>query len=71
MDLNMKPILDERKCPAQAQICKAIPACPEGAIRYVHDEEAPLGGRIVFDYDDCNACGACIEACCGSAIKLN
>jgi Pyruvate/2-oxoacid:ferredoxin oxidoreductase delta subunit len=67
----MKPVLDERKCPAQGQICKAIPVCPEGAIMYVQDEEAPLGGRIVFDYGRCNACGACVEACCGSAIKLN
>ena len=67
----MKPVLNERKCPAQGQICKAIPACPEGAISYIQDDDLPLGGRIAFDYDRCNNCGACVEACCGSAIKLN
>jgi Pyruvate/2-oxoacid:ferredoxin oxidoreductase delta subunit len=65
----MKPILNERKCPAQGQICKAIPACPEGAISYVVDEELPLGARIVFDYEKCNECGICITECCGSAIE--
>jgi hypothetical protein len=40
----MKPVLNERKCPAQGSICKAITACSEGAITYVQDEEAPLGG---------------------------
>ena len=66
----MKPILNERKCPAQRQICKAIPTCPEGAISYVVDEEVPLGGRIVFDYEKCTECGICITECCGSAIEL-
>jgi Pyruvate/2-oxoacid:ferredoxin oxidoreductase delta subunit len=66
----MKPVLDERKCPAQGQICLAIPACPEGAIQYVIDDAAKLGGRIVFDEERCNGCGACVEACCGAAIEL-
>ena len=66
----MKPVLNERKCPVQGQICKAIPACPEGAIRYVMDDCAPLGGWIVFDYDKCNECGVCVTECCGSAIDL-
>ena len=66
----MKPILNERKCPAQGQICKAIPACPEGAIVYIADDNAPLGGRIVFDYEKCNECGVCVTECCGSAIDL-
>ncbi len=67
----MKPIIDEKKCPAQGSICKAIPACPEGAIIYIPDDEAPLGGRIVIDDEHCDACGDCVEACCGSAILLN
>jgi len=66
----MKPVLNERKCPMQGQICKAIPACPEGAIIYLPDENAPLGGRIIFDYEKCNECGICVTECCGSAIDL-
>jgi Pyruvate/2-oxoacid:ferredoxin oxidoreductase delta subunit len=66
----MKPVLNERKCPVQGQICKAIPACPEAAISYIVDDSAPLGGRIVFDYDKCNECCICVTECCGSAIDL-
>ena len=66
----MKPILNERKCPAQALICKAIPACPERAITYRVDDDAPLGGRIVFDETRCKGCGSCAEACCGAAIDM-
>jgi Pyruvate/2-oxoacid:ferredoxin oxidoreductase delta subunit len=66
----LKPVLDERKCPAQGQICPAIPACTEGAILYIKDTSARLGGRIVFDLQKCNQCGICVNACCGSAIKL-
>ncbi len=64
----MTPTINKRKCPAQNEICKAIPACPTGAITYVEDEQAPLGGKIVIDAALCNDCGACIEACCGQAI---
>ncbi len=66
----MKPVLDERKCPAQGKTCPAIPACTEGAILYVEDRNLRLGGRIVFNYDKCNECGICVTACCGSAIEL-
>jgi Pyruvate/2-oxoacid:ferredoxin oxidoreductase delta subunit len=66
----MKPILDQRKCPAQEKICPAIPACAEKAILYIEDANSRLGGRIEFDYDKCNACGACVEACCGAAITM-
>jgi Pyruvate/2-oxoacid:ferredoxin oxidoreductase delta subunit len=65
----LKPVLDERKCPAQGKICPAIPACTEGAIHYVADEAAPLKGRIVFDYEKCNECGICVTKCCGAAIE--
>ena len=66
----MKPVVNERKCPAQGQICKAIPACSTGAIVYMPDDNVPLGGRIVFDYEKCNECGICVTECCGSAIEL-
>jgi len=66
----MKPVLNERKCPAQEKICPAIPACSEKAITYVVDASRPLGGRIVFDYDRCNGCGVCLAACCGNAIEV-
>jgi small redox-active disulfide protein 2 len=65
----MRPVLDERKCPAQ-KTCPAIPACTETAILYVEDASAKLGGRIVFDYEKCNGCGDCVTACCGNAIEL-
>ncbi len=64
----MTPTINKRKCPAQNEICKAIPVCPTGAIIYVEDEQEPLGGKIVIDAALCNDCGACIEACCGQAI---
>ena len=66
----MKPVLDEQKCPAQGKICPAIPVCAEAAILYIEDASAHLGGQIVFDYEKCNACGDCVNACCGSAIEL-
>jgi Pyruvate/2-oxoacid:ferredoxin oxidoreductase delta subunit len=67
----MKPVLNERKCPAQGQICQAIPGCPENAITYVIDKSTRLGGRIIFDYEKCNECGICITKCCGAAIELS
>jgi len=67
----VKPVLNERRCPAQGQICPAIPACTENAIIYIKDKNARLGGRIVFDYEKCNECGICVTKCCGSAIELN
>ncbi len=66
----MKPIINKRKCPAQNELCKAVPACPAGAISYVKDEKEPLGGKIVIDETLCNECGICVEECCGSAIDM-
>ena len=69
--MSMQPYVIERKCPAQKDLCKAIAACPsEGAIYYVVDQQAPLGGRIVFDYAKCTACGSCATECCGHAIEM-
>jgi small redox-active disulfide protein 2 len=65
----MKPVLDERKCPAQ-ETCPAIPACTEGAIRHVANKNVKLGGRIVFELAICTGCGDCVTACCGNAIAL-
>ena len=66
----MKPMLNQRKCPVQSQICTAITACPEGAILYIADKAALLGGRIIIDYEKCNECGLCVTECCGNAIEL-
>jgi Pyruvate/2-oxoacid:ferredoxin oxidoreductase delta subunit len=65
----LKPVLDERKCPAQ-KTCPAIPACTEKAILFIEDASLPLKGRIVFDTEKCNACGDCVAACCGTAITF-
>ena len=67
----MKPYLIGRRCPAQKEMCQAIAACPsQGAIYYVADAEARLGGRILFDYEKCIECGACATQCCGQAIEM-
>ena len=67
----MKPVLNNRRCSAQEQICLAIPACPQQTIFYVADEEEPLGGRIEFDLARCDGCGRCVEECCGQAIEMH
>ena len=56
----MKPIINKRKCPAQNELCKAIPACPTDAILYVADENEPLGGKIIIDEKLCNECAQCV-----------
>jgi len=66
----VKPVLNKRRCSAQAQICLAIPACPQQAVSYVLDEEEPLGARIEIDYARCDGCGRCAEECCGQAIEM-
>lgn len=69
-ELRLQPVLNKRRCSAQEQICLAIPACPQHAIRYVADEDEPLGGRIVIDLACCDGCGLCAEQCCGQAIEM-
>jgi Pyruvate/2-oxoacid:ferredoxin oxidoreductase delta subunit len=66
----MAPFINKRKCPAQNNICKVIPACPTGAISYVADEKERLGGKIVIDSALCDDCGICIQECCGHAIEV-
>jgi NAD-dependent dihydropyrimidine dehydrogenase PreA subunit len=66
----MKSWLDRRKCPAVKALCKAIAACPRGAVDCVEDEAEPLGGRMVFDPEKCDGCGLCARACCGGALEM-
>jgi Pyruvate/2-oxoacid:ferredoxin oxidoreductase delta subunit len=66
----MKPVLLKNRCPAQKDMCKAIVACPQGAVVYISDENERLGGRIIFDYEKCDSCGLCASECCGSAIEM-
>jgi ferredoxin len=51
-------------------VCTAIKNCSTGALSYVDDENEPLGGLIVINYDLCEECGTCSKVCCGSAIDL-
>ena len=66
----MTATIIKRKCPAQKELCQAIPACPNVAISYQEDDAEPLGGKILIDAAQCNDCGACVDACCGQAIEV-
>lgn len=66
----MTAVVIKKKCPAQNELCKAIPACPTGALTYQADENEPLGGKILVDAEKCDDCGACIQACCGQAMEI-
>jgi Pyruvate/2-oxoacid:ferredoxin oxidoreductase delta subunit len=66
----VRPFILKEKCPAQADICKAINACPNHAVSYVEDDGEPLGGRIEIDHAKCTGCGTCAKECCGMAIIM-
>jgi NAD-dependent dihydropyrimidine dehydrogenase PreA subunit len=66
----MKPVINKQKCPAQKEMCQAIQACPDGAMKYIEDDNEPLGGKIIVDEALCSECGLCVEACCGQAIDM-
>lgn len=66
----MKPYINNRECYVDPLICTAIKICAQKAISYIKDEEQPLGGLIVFDYDKCIECGTCAKECCGDAIDM-
>jgi Pyruvate/2-oxoacid:ferredoxin oxidoreductase delta subunit len=67
---NMKAFVNERKCPAQVNICPILTSCPQNAVTYQPDNAVPLGGRIVIDLERCDGCGQCVTDCCGHAIEL-
>jgi Pyruvate/2-oxoacid:ferredoxin oxidoreductase delta subunit len=66
----MKPVIIKEKCAAQPQICPSMKACKPDAMKFVEDENEPLGGRIEIDYAICDGCGDCIGTCCGTAISF-
>ena len=66
----MKAFVDERKCPAQANICPILTSCPQNAVTYQLDKAVRLGGRIVIDLEHCDGCGKCVTDCCGHAMEL-
>lgn len=66
----MRPYINEKKCYVNPQICTAIKGCDQNAISYIEDDEEPLGGKIIFDYEKCNECGNCAKVCCGDAIDI-
>ena len=66
----MKPLISKEKCAAQPQICPSMKVCKPEAMKFVEDENEPIGGRIEIDYSKCTGCGDCIGACCGTAIRL-
>ncbi len=66
----MKPFIIRERCAAEPRICPPIRECPRQAVSYVEDENEPIGGRIVFDYDKCDGCGACVAICCGNCIEM-
>jgi len=68
--MTVQPYIVDKKCPAQKDLCKVIAACPDGAVSYIEDDQAALGGRIFFDLGRCGGCGQCVAACCGAAIEM-
>lgn len=66
----MRPYINDRQCYVDPRICTAIKACPQNAISYIENEDLPLGGKIIFDYEKCQECGICADVCCGQAIEM-
>lgn len=64
----MKPYIIAKKCPAQNTICTAIKSCQQNAVSYIEDNDEPLGGRIVFNYD--KGCGTCVKVCSSQVIGM-
>ena len=60
----MRPSINDRKCYVDPRICTILKCCSQNAIAFIEDDEAPLGGRIEFDYDKCLGCGTCAKECC-------
>lgn len=66
----MKAYIDYRYCGANADYCKPIQQCPNGAIAIVPDEKSGFGHRFVVDEEKCDGCGLCIDLCCGECMVL-
>lgn len=66
----MKPFIIKERCPAMADTCPSIKACPTGAIYYVADKSERMGGRIEVDLEKCDGCGQCADVCCGHAVEM-
>jgi len=79
-----EPMLDKiitdkfDRCPLAAAGLAGTLAPPEGMEMKIgavgtDDNPIPFGDpyiRVVIDYDKCNLCGLCVDACCGYAIDL-
>lgn len=57
----MKAFVNERKYPAQENICRILTSCVQNAVTYQLDVTAPLGGRIVIDLVRSDSCWHAIE----------
>ena len=68
--IKMKAYVDKRKCYSDNRLCKPITECPAQAIKWIEDEEEPLGSRIEIDLEKCTGCGICVSLCCGDCIEL-
>ena len=64
----MKPIINDKKCGASKNACKAINVCPAQAIRYT-EVDKPVADRNVVCDSGCGCgcgCGESVSGCSGS-----
>jgi len=65
----MKPRVDDKRCGASESACKAIKACPTGAISYIEVDEPITDRNVVCNCssaaDDSNSCGCSCDCGCG------
>jgi len=50
----MKPIVNDKKCGASQNSCKAIKACPSGAMSYIEVAEALLDREVMCIKGSCD-----------------
>jgi len=66
----MKPIVIDEKCGASEGACKALKACPVGAIRYTKTDEE-IKNRSVACGSGCDSgceCGGCGDSLVGKIV---
>ena len=63
----MKPIIIDKKCGASEGACKALKACPVGAIGYTKTDEA-IADRSVGCDSSCGCDGGCDCGCGGGSF---